>query len=100
MGNNWGLSVGQAIEWETTGHGNIQRQGVIIALIPAGVSVESISLIDPAKISRGVLPKSSVDRYAVEVSRLNSSGTPVKSGAKEIKLPNRWSLEKSLGVNS
>jgi hypothetical protein len=99
MENSWKLAVGQSVEWETSGHGYIQRKGVVIAHVPAGVSADTFEVIDPNKIGRGTQLASGIDRYAIEVPRLNSQGNPVKSGALEIKLPNRWLLEKAIGIN-
>lgn len=98
--NDWGLSVGQSVEWETTGHGSIRRKGKVIALVPAGVSVSEVEGLDVDRVGRGIKPSAQVDRYAVMVPKLDSQGNPNRNGKTEIKLPVRWQLEKVVGQDN
>lgn len=85
----WKLKIGDKVTWTTTGHGNIQRSGKIVALVPAGMAADSVA----TPLARGLKNESQYDRYAVEVPKINSRGNPAQDGATVIMLPNRWMLE-------
>jgi hypothetical protein len=79
--SNWKFKPDDRVSWETTGHGNNQRSGVIKQCLPAGQPLEGFST-------------SQVDRYVVETPKLGKHG-PVKTGKLIIMTPNRWNLEKN-----
>jgi hypothetical protein len=90
---DWKFEVGQKVYWETSGHGFVKRKGVVIAHLPAGSRILNV-LPDIKRLSIKAYDKSSNDRYAIQVSRLNKSGVPVKSGATDVFFPNKRVLEK------
>ena len=77
----WKFKPGDRVSWETTGHGNNKRRGVIMQCLPSLQSLDGF-------------PASQVDRYVVETPKLGKNG-PVKSGKMVVMTPNRWNLEKN-----
>lgn len=91
----WEFKVGDTVKWKTNGHGRLEREGVIIALVPAGDNIANF--VEQHMLASGLMPKSSFDRYAVEVPRLNpQTKQPVKSGHTIVMAPNKTVIEAQL----